>query len=83
MEEPRKPSSPFLGPGSFSRGDRSLLNDLARIYAQQGENRLALKYIGETLKRDANQWGNIDNDSAFDRVRANKGREYEEILGGY
>lgn len=56
-------------------------NDLARVYAQEGEDRLALKFIEETLKRKPGCWKDIDGDRAFDGPRQRCSTQYDEIIG--
>ena len=58
-------------------------NDLARIYAQQGEYQLALKYITETLKRKPTAWKEIDNDQSFEGLRKTHHAQYNQILEQY
>ena len=58
-------------------------NDLAREYAKCKENRLALKYISETLKRKPGFWKEIEGDKIFDNLRLEYKNKYEEVLKDY
>lgn len=58
-------------------------NDLARIYAKEGEDGLALRFIGETLKRKPTARAEIDRDEAFAGLKARRQRDYEAVIGAY
>lgn len=52
-------------------------NDLARIYAQMGEQALALKYIKETLHRDPACLDGINKDICFEKIRTDAPDQYK------